>query len=287
MNPTLHGTVLAVTRELAGDALAAAATATDEVLYLDDVSEFDEDGGQATVTDAEDDSITETVTYSAVDSDGESVTLVDPLVNSYTVGSLVLLYPEQRDRYAYVQPDDPDLLPVQARVPHALKATVPLGQRADEPETGDTDNTPGEEVIVELQRDEWVVTDVLRQDPVIDGSYIDQDPDRVFRYTNEDGLAAEGQEGEVISGYAGTLTAAKAVAVDPAVTVSTWLDILVNEGLEGILNILPGETSSGRQAIDPPLHFDETDEIRIEFFRVTTDSTIKVFLYVTLDTEDA
>lgn len=134
------------------------------LLALTDAGDFDEDGGQATVTDQVT-GVSDLVTYTAADLDADTLTLSAPLGHAYTAGAQVLVYPYAVDRRALVQIEDQGE-GVDCRVPHTMYERFPLGSR---------DEDAGEWVTIGLDGAEWVVQDVLARDPVLDGSFIDPD----------------------------------------------------------------------------------------------------------------
>lgn len=164
-----HGTVLDVNEKIVGAHLSADAASSATTLFLDDLSCYSETGGTVTITDADN---TEGATYLSLDFDAGTMALSAGTVNAYGAGAAVQLSPEQKSRYAAVQFDDPETPPVIARVPFALYSLIALGIRSDIVGADESSSEIGEEVTLELQRGVWVLTDVLRQVPVLDPSIL-------------------------------------------------------------------------------------------------------------------
>lgn len=172
-----------------GSELVQDAGSGDTVLYMNDVSDLDPNGGALELV-SQDGSTTEAVTYSLVDYDGASVTLDAVLVNDFVMDDRVDVYPRGSETYAQVAvAEDGDTITV--RVPHALETLFPEGVR---------DWGQSETVQIESVNQEWVITDVLGKTPIMDGSYIDPEtlPD-----PTSDGLPPASSPTPVVTGGVG------------------------------------------------------------------------------------
>lgn len=160
------GRVLAVSREPRSDQLAAAAAVNDVVLLVEEASQFSESGGTARLVDPE--GTTEDVRYASADLTADTLTLVNGLLNAYDEGTEVIPLPVRNSRVAYVQLDDPDSLPIRARVPYAIRQQLPLGIRGDELAEDETEIRSPENVIVDLVAGDWVVRDIVGTETAIE-----------------------------------------------------------------------------------------------------------------------
>lgn len=182
-----QGVVESVAEVAMGDELVAVPTAT--TLTLGDAVDFNEDGGTALVGDPG-----ELVTYTSADLDADTLTLAAPLVGTYAVGDPVRVSPEAVERVATVRLDA-DGEAVEARVPHALYDRIPEGVR-----------DVGERVSLSLDGGEWVVADVLGQQPFVDASYIDPDTLPASEPpATSDGIPPASSPAPVLRGGIGTL----------------------------------------------------------------------------------
>jgi hypothetical protein len=121
----IRGHVRSVRSVRLGDVLAADASASDAMLTLENVEDFDEVGGFILLDD------TEQAEYTAVDFDLNTLTLAAGIGSGYESGTSVTMYPDVIERRALVEIDDSDqddeVLDV--RVPHALYLYLPEGVR--------------------------------------------------------------------------------------------------------------------------------------------------------------
>jgi hypothetical protein len=156
----LEGQITAVEEEIAGTELAVAAVATDTSIEVVDPDELDLEGGTLLIGD-------ETLAYE-VEEGSEGEVLTDALAGSYEAGERVTQYPEEIERVAYVLGVEQEE-EIEARVPHTLYDRLPVGIRED----------GGETVVITLDDDEWVVTDVLGKTPEADASYLNSRQDEV------------------------------------------------------------------------------------------------------------
>lgn len=161
-----YGRVLAVSREPRSDLLLEQAVAGATSLEVDDTSDFADNGGLLRITDPE--GTTEDVRYLAPDRDLDLLPLENALANTYDEGSEVIPLPVRNHRVAYVQLDDPDSLPIRARVPYAMRQQLPLGIRGDELAEDETEIRAPENVIVDLVGGDWVVRDIVGTETAIE-----------------------------------------------------------------------------------------------------------------------
>lgn len=157
MSPIVeHGIVVEVREVVAGDELAADVLAGATSLSLGDAVDFNEDGGLLLLG-------SEVLTYTSADLETDTVTLAVGPVAGHSAGDPVQPYPTIRERLAVVDlGDDGDA--VSCRVPHSLYDRLPEGIR---------DELDPEAVSVVLDGSEWVVSDVMGRQPLVDGSYLD------------------------------------------------------------------------------------------------------------------
>lgn len=152
-----EGIVANVEEDVAGSTLAVAASATDTEIVVEDGSDFDpDDGGLLTIDGGT------PMAYSVADPDELETLTVPALAGSHAEEVEVLIYPRAIERFAYVMAPESDE-GILSRVPHALYDRLAVGTREED---------AGENVIVALEDDEWVVTDVLNREPDVDGSYL-------------------------------------------------------------------------------------------------------------------
>lgn len=150
-----NGYIDSVTYVRMGTFLLEDAAIDDTVIVVEDASDFDDTGGALMVNGNE-------YEYVAVDYDENTVELATPLAEAALSEDEVVVLPMSYQAQASVITSDEDE-PIIAVVSHALFDRLPEGLRE-----GDL-----EAVAIELVGDTWYVVDVLGQEPVIDGSYID------------------------------------------------------------------------------------------------------------------
>lgn len=129
-------------------------------------SDFDEDGGSLTRTPI-DATVTDSTVYAykSVDIDAETITLSAATTVAFAAGDMLYVDPSVNEARALVRlSDSEDEAAVECRIEHALRSLLAEGTR---------DPGTGESVLVELVGHEWVVTDVVGETPVMDGSVID------------------------------------------------------------------------------------------------------------------
>lgn len=180
------GKVTAVVEKPIGTTLAVPALAGDTQIIVDDVSnglawpsggirigdEITSELKIYTVDDAPDETIDVLDDDDAEDVSEGTLTLMTglgldetaTLVNGYDQDTPVIFYPTVIEKIATVQlPDQEEELVL--RVPHELHNKLPLNIR---------DNSTTETVELEFSDGEWVIADIVSQEPSVDGSYIDQ-----------------------------------------------------------------------------------------------------------------
>lgn len=149
---TLTGRIRSVDVLTYGDVLTTAASIGDSVLYLDDASDFDEDGGYALV-----DGFPRQ--YLSADLDADTITLVTPLAAAHDEGDLIQVWDNvtktlSTDLVAEVAVEGAEFADdaLEAIVLHSLVALVPIGIRGAD---------GGETVVMEFRGDDLFIIDVL------------------------------------------------------------------------------------------------------------------------------
>lgn len=127
----------------------------DTVIYVDDTADFSDEGGQLTILDV-------VYSYVGIDDELSTVTLATGLVADVPMDTIALLYPASSDKFALVELDETEDA-IQARVPHWM---------ADRFQDGVRDEENRESVLVGLEDDEWILSDVMGKEPEIAGEYI-------------------------------------------------------------------------------------------------------------------
>jgi len=150
------GVVVSVAQYPYGGELLEDAPIGATVLPLVDAVDFNEDGGTLLLG-------TETLGYTSADLEDDTITLTTPTAVAHLAGDEVLVFPYTVERLAEVELD-PDGESVEARVPHGLYDRIPEGTR-----------DISEAVALSDDSGDWVITDVLGQEPVVDGSFIDSE----------------------------------------------------------------------------------------------------------------
>jgi hypothetical protein len=162
---SLTGRIESVYVDWGGSQVTADTASGDTVIPVAFPVDFDENGGtfirvpeNASVTDSN------VYTYTAVDVDGETVTLATALTlfNLFSEGDRLLIYPAATETRALVRLSDSYEEPAcDCRVVHSLRPLLAEGTRP--PGTG-------ESVLVDTVNDEQVVTDLAGAIPVIQGA---------------------------------------------------------------------------------------------------------------------
>ena len=147
----MNGKVLSVeTRNLSEPAVAAAAVAA-TTLYVADASTFDENGGFVLIG-------ADTVAYTSIDVDLNTLTLAAGLVTAVADQALIEAYPPAPIKTALIDIGEEGGDAVSATVPHALLDKFPDGTR---------DDATAESVTLERRGAfELVVTDLVGENPV-------------------------------------------------------------------------------------------------------------------------
>ena len=156
MTTTDVGTIVEVSTVVLGDELATDVAAGATSLVVVDAADFQEDGGALSIG-------TEVIDYTAADDETSTLMLATALASAHTAGERVELSPRSLEKLAQVMVGDSDES-VQATVPHALWDRIADGIR---------DEGQGEVVELELVGTEYVVTNVVGSEPVVDASYMD------------------------------------------------------------------------------------------------------------------
>jgi hypothetical protein len=206
MIPRVFGRVLSVTEFSAGDVLAVAATATDTTLFLDDVTDFGEEPGQAILV-SEDGDSTEIVDVLEVDPETDTLIIDGGLASSWDVDTTIFVFPYITTRYAFVTSSGAEDDTIQAIVPTQIGRFLTLGSREDSDQ---------ERVTLEWEAESgsWVVRDIYTSDPDNDpvevslGDLLDVDPagaldGQTIKYDEDSGLwlpADDIASGDIASG---------------------------------------------------------------------------------------
>lgn len=119
------GQIVTVTRSLAGSTVVVDAVATDTVLFLDDVSDFNDAGGSVSI-----DGEVYEYAEDAVDREANSLTISTGLSGGMTAyEDFVAVYPEAPTHHAEVLLTDDSGVTVSARVPHWARDLLREGPR--------------------------------------------------------------------------------------------------------------------------------------------------------------
>lgn len=168
MSQTSHGKVLDVTLVSTGDQVIDDTPAGTTVLYLHDVSDFNEsvDGGQITLGWEGTSTI---YTYTSRDDVNNTLTLTAGTAVAYTddgsQDGRVFVYPPSEEKWAMVLVDDISDS-VLAQIPHALQDRFELGVRSVEVNESETVSLTERDGV-------WYIDNIEAMPPMIDGSYID------------------------------------------------------------------------------------------------------------------
>ena len=150
----LFGRVISVSEAAIGDFLDVAEIAGATVLNLTDATAFDEDGGTAIIDDGTN---SETITYTSVDLDAETITISPGLVNGYDADTPVSVSPTVNKRYANVSIVGAEDDTIVALVPSQIAAYLPLGTRSDDEQERVT-------LQYEKESNNWITTDIYVDD---------------------------------------------------------------------------------------------------------------------------
>ena len=149
------GHVVEVSSSLLGDQLAAAAPVGATVLLVEDPVDFSETGGTLTIG-------TQVINYSSMDDEAGTLLLETPTTVAYDVAERVRVHPPSVVKEALVILDGADEA-VTVRVPHSLHDRLADGTR---------DISEYESVALELDGWEWVLVDILGEEPEIAGDMV-------------------------------------------------------------------------------------------------------------------
>jgi hypothetical protein len=149
-----YGVILNVDEEIDGSVLTSDAATDDTVLYVDDTTDFEEEGGDVII----DEVIYE---YTAVDDEAGTITLATGLLADAAAETYVDITPSGDDRIATVRIDNAhdEGEYIEAPILHSLFPFLAPGAR---------DQRGGEQVKLRDDGSGWIVVDVLGQVPVPD-----------------------------------------------------------------------------------------------------------------------
>lgn len=139
-----------------GDALSGDHAAGVNTIFLADVGDFNEDGGQLQIDGA-------IYTYSDFDDDEDTLTITPALAGAFEGGEPVYMYPLVDELTADISIDEGEDS-ITAILSHSLKAIVAEGIR---------DPSNSETVIMDDDLGFWRINEIIGQQPSINGSYID------------------------------------------------------------------------------------------------------------------
>lgn len=159
----IQARVVTVVDRLPGASLVVDAAAGAGELELDNVLDFDEDGGSATIADA---TQSEVVTFTTLSDDLGTLELSGVLVNSYLGDGETFVYADLLglEKTALVIRDDVDDEQIEVRVPHRWYDVLPEGARGP---------GEGEAITARFDGTDWLLEDILGQTPSADASYLD------------------------------------------------------------------------------------------------------------------
>lgn len=236
----IHGRILQVFDRTLGASLVTAPGAGASTLYLDDTSDLTPEGGQVVIIDEVNGN--ETVTYTAVDFDADTITVSPVTTLAHSVDDEVRVEPYTFERLAVVQLDDPDLAPVTAVVPFSLQALLEPGLRSDVAGDDELTFSTEEEVVLELRGSTWTIADVLRASALVSSDNIDTDaiaeivgssawysgataPDNAWYNDGDHYLnTTNGDVYEKVAGAWSLITNISGPGGDPGTDGATWYD---------------------------------------------------------------
>lgn len=157
------GRVESVYLAVAGGVVTADASIGATTISVQFPVDFDETGGSFTRSPVTDGTTDATVyAYTAVDVDGETITLASALTVGFSAGDSLAIWPQASEARALVRlADSQDEPAADCRVRHALRPLLAVGSR---------DIGTGESVLVDQAADGLVVVDMVGADPVITGA---------------------------------------------------------------------------------------------------------------------
>lgn len=140
----VQGRILEVWIEPTGDVLITAAITSDTVLYLNDVSDFSDSGGQLMINGV-------VKTYLSRDTSLDSLTLSGTLGAAAADGDPVYISPLSYEKWCHVKPDEGmDMLKV--RIPRSIDSRFDTEIRTE---------VDKESVLISDETGEWVIKDVI------------------------------------------------------------------------------------------------------------------------------
>jgi len=277
MAKVYHGTVLDVYKEYAGSPTTQDAFTGDTVLYLEDASDFAEEGGTLVL----DDGIP--LEYDSADLDADTVSLTVPLARASLGGlvaeSFVLVHPMITWRSVSLHVDGFDE-PMIARVPHHYWPWLPLGARDD--------TVRRETIRITFDGEDWSVTDI--EGAAVPGfSKVFADPRRVLRY-EVDGALPENSTGVKLTEVGrGTIQGMRIECTTAPTDGDVTLDLILSGTDIGSATVSSGDNWSDLSDI-ANVPFNAHDRFRI--FYADADNLLGddthpnyVYVFVTLDND--
>lgn len=263
LEATEYGIIQAVTEEVAGDELDADVAAGGLTLTLGDALDFNEDGGQLLLG-------VEVLPYASADLELNTIELTTGPAAGWPAETPVEVYPQTVERIALVQLDL-DGEAVEARVPHALFDRLPLGTRDG-----------GERVSLGLDGGEWVLGDLLGQQPVVDGSYIVPE---TLPPVEPQGPTEPPASSPALSAV-GSVSAITLVAegvVDPSTVLDYFMDGVLIETTRSTVVAVRAEPDG--DPLDPDLTYDFWVVARNDVGAAAASPTVSSALNLLVDTE--
>lgn len=152
------GKVTSVEEYPDGSAVAVAAPAGAMTVEIFDVLDFEDLPGSVIINGT-------VYGYGAASTATNTLSLSTPLVENVDEGELVLVHPPAVENVAHVLVDWGEDA-IRAVVPHTLVDKFAVGIREEDAQ---------ESVLVEEERGRWVVRNIVGLDPVVDGSYLEEE----------------------------------------------------------------------------------------------------------------
>jgi hypothetical protein len=188
----IQARVVTVVDRVPGASLVVDAAAGAGSLSLDNVFDFEELGGSATIADA---THSEEVADTALDDDAGTLTLSGVLVNSYLGDGETYVSANAAgvEKSALVVRDDVDDEQILVRVPHRWYDVLPEGVR---------DPGEGEAITARFDGVDWLLEDILGQTPSADAAYLNPD---TIPPAPPDGVPPSSSPAPVVAGGIGSL----------------------------------------------------------------------------------
>lgn len=165
-----QGQILEVSITPLGGELVSDFASGGTVLYMSDIADFAEDGGYLYVEE-------EVHVYVSSDDEANTVTLASPLAMTLPAETQIHVYPLAGEKWALVELEQ-DEEAISALVPHALYDQLDDGVR----------NVEDQEIVnVKMEDGDWVIVNILAQEPLRDQELVDQvdDIDTILDDLNE------------------------------------------------------------------------------------------------------